>query len=60
MLLNRSGLVVVSGEAATLFGSGMAAFVHRVAPSLPLYAGAAALLGSALGIWWWAEREQTL
>jgi hypothetical protein len=36
------------------------AFVRRVAPSLPLYAGAAALLVSALGLWWWAERDVTL
>ena len=29
-------------------------------PSLPLYAGATALLATALGIWWWAERDATL
>jgi hypothetical protein len=27
---------------------------------VPLYAGAAALLVSALGIWWWAERDAAL
>ena len=45
MLLNRTGLV---------------SLVRRVAPSLPLYAGAAALLASALAVWWWAERDVTL
>src|SRR5262245_15961494 len=53
MLLNRSGLNAVSNDAVDLFSSGLVAFVHRVAPSLPLYAGAAALLASALGLWWW-------
>ena len=60
MLLHRSGLDAVSGGAVDLFGSGLVAFVHSVAPSLPLYAGAAALLVSALGLWWWAERDVTL
>jgi hypothetical protein len=35
-------------------------FVQRAAPSLPLYVGAAGLLASALGIWWWAERDAAL
>jgi anti-sigma factor RsiW len=60
MLLHRSGLDAVSGDAADLLGTGLVAFVRRVAPSLPLYAGAAALLVSALGLWWWAERDVTL
>jgi hypothetical protein len=42
-----------------LFGSGFVMFVHRVAPSVLLSAEAAALLVSALGIWWWAERDAT-
>ncbi len=57
MILNRSGLAAVSNEAVGLFGSGLLTFAGRVAPSLPLYAGAAALVATALGIWWWAERE---
>ena len=56
MLLNRSGLAAVSSDAADLFGSALVMLVRRVAPSLPVYVGAAALLASALGIWWWAER----
>jgi len=55
MVLNRSGLAAVSGDAVHLFGSGLATFADRVAPAVPLYAGAAALLATALGIWWWAE-----
>ncbi len=60
MLVHRSGLDTVSSDAANLVGSGFVAFVRRVAPSLPLYAGAAVLLASALGLWWWAERDAAL
>jgi anti-sigma factor RsiW len=60
MLLHRTGLASVSGDAVDVFGSGVVALAKRVAPSLPLYAGAAALLVSALGIWWWAERDAAL
>jgi hypothetical protein len=34
--------------------------VRRVAPSVPLYAGATALLLATLAIWWWAERDAAL
>ena len=60
MLLNRTGLVAVSSDAVDLLGTGLVSLVRRVAPSLPLYAGAAALLASALAVWWWAERDVTL
>ena len=60
MLLNRSGLTAVSSDAVDLFGSGMIALVRRVAPSVPLYAGATAVLASALALWWWAERDVTM
>jgi anti-sigma factor RsiW len=60
MLVHRAGLASVSGDAAAVFGTGFVSLARRVAPSLPLYVGAAALLGSALGIWWWAERDAAL
>ena len=60
MLLQRSGLATVSSDAVDLVGSGMMALVRRVAPSVPLYAGATAVLASALALWWWAERDVTL
>ena len=60
MLLNRAGLAGVSRDAVDLFGSGFVMVVRRVAPSVPLYAGAALLLVSALGVWWWAERDAAL
>ena len=60
MLLNRTGLAAVSNDAVDLMGTGLVTFARRVAPSLPLYAGAAAVLATALGIWWWAERDAAL
>src|SRR5262249_22020948 len=56
-VLQRSGLSAVSSDAVNLFGSGIVALAHRIAPSLPLYAAATAVLATALVLWWWAERE---
>ena len=56
ILLVRTGLVSVGGDAFHLIESAFVTAAHRVAPSLPTYTGAAALLGTALLIWWWAER----
>ena len=60
MLLHRTGLAAVSRDAIDLFRSRFVIVARRVAPSLPLYAGAALLLVSALGLWWWAERDAAL
>jgi hypothetical protein len=60
MVLNRTGLAAVSNDAAGMFGRGLVMLAQRVAPSVPLYAGAMALLATALGIWWWAERDAAL
>ena len=60
MLLHRTGLAAVSSDAVNVFGGAFVSLARRVAPSLPLYAGALALLISALGIWWWAERDAAL
>src|SRR4029077_15698849 len=40
MLAHRPGLSSVSGDAVTLFGAGFVSLARRVAPALPLYAGA--------------------
>ena len=60
LLIDRSGLTAVSGDLITLIESGGKALAQRVAPSLPVYAAAAAIVVTALGIWWWAERETAL
>ena len=58
--MSQTGLAAVSSDAVDLFGAGFATVARRVAPSVPLYAGATALLAMALGIWWWAERDASL
>jgi anti-sigma factor RsiW len=60
MLLDRSGLVVVSNDAVEMLGRGLVSFAQRVAPSVPVYAAATGVLVTALGIWWWAERDAPL
>jgi anti-sigma factor RsiW len=60
LLLNRSGLTAVSNDAVDMFASALVSFARRVTPSLPLYAGATAVLATALGVWWWAERDTAL
>ena len=56
VLLVRTGLISVSGDAFGLIGTGFVAVTQRVAPALRVYVSAAALLVTALLIWWWAER----
>ena len=56
MLFNRTGLAAVGNDAVDLLTSGLVMFTRRIAPSVPVYAGATALLLSAIGIWWWAEQ----
>jgi predicted anti-sigma-YlaC factor YlaD len=57
LLLRRTGLAAVGGDALDVFGRGLVTLAQRIAPSLPLYGGATALLVTALAIWWWAERD---
>jgi anti-sigma factor RsiW len=60
LLLHRTGLAAVSNDAVDLFGTALVTFARRVAPSLPLYGAATAVLVTALGIWWWAEKDAPL
>jgi anti-sigma factor RsiW len=57
IVMQQSGLAMVSSDAIELLGPGMLVFARRVAPALPLYGAATLLLGTALAVWWWAERE---
>ena len=57
LVMNRSGIVTVSNDAVTLIETFIVAVVGRVAPQLPLYAAATALLAATVGVWWWAERD---
>jgi anti-sigma factor RsiW len=60
MFINRSGLVSVSNDAVNVLSASFVSLAHRAAPSVPLYAGATALLATALGVWWWAEKDARL
>jgi predicted anti-sigma-YlaC factor YlaD len=60
LLIDRSGLTAISGDLLNLIESGGRALAQRVALSLPVYVAAAVLVVTALGIWWWAERETAL
>lgn len=60
ILLKRTGLVVVSNDALDVMTHGAVTLVQRVSPSLPLYGAAMALLATAIGVWWWAERDAAL
>jgi predicted anti-sigma-YlaC factor YlaD len=57
LVLDRSGFTALTRGTWTLVTGQFIGLAARVAPSLGLYAAAAALLGAALGLWWWAERE---
>jgi predicted anti-sigma-YlaC factor YlaD len=57
LVMNQSGMVIVSNDAVGLIEMFIAAVVRRIAPQLRLYAAATALLAATVGIWWWAERD---
>jgi predicted anti-sigma-YlaC factor YlaD len=59
LIVNQSGIVTVSNDAVGLIEMFMVAVVRRIAPELPLYAAATAVLATAVGVWWWAERDLT-
>jgi anti-sigma factor RsiW len=59
-LFNLGGLLSLVGSAWQV-ASGMGSTAARsAAPSLNTYIAAAALLASALGMWWWADRTLSL
>jgi predicted anti-sigma-YlaC factor YlaD len=59
LIVNQSGMLTFSNETFPLIQSAVATLARRVAPAVPLYAAAAALVGATVGIWWWAERDLT-
>jgi anti-sigma factor RsiW len=60
MLMDRSGLSAVTRDIVTLFGAEAMEAARRIAPALPLYAGAVALIATALAVWWWTERDTAI
>ena len=60
LLVDRSGVTAVSSDLLTLIEGGAVTLARRIAPAISLYVAAAALVLSAVTIWWWAERGTTL
>ena len=57
MIIDRSGLSAISRDIVNLFSEEFMTVARQMAPSATLYAGATALIATALAIWWWAERD---
>jgi hypothetical protein len=58
--LRGTGLSTLTADAMNVFNAGMLTTAQKVAPSLPLYAGATGLIVIALGVWWWASDSAAL
>jgi hypothetical protein len=57
VLLSQTGIGGLGQDTAGFVGTALSDLVRRAAPSLPLYLAASAIVGAALGVWWWAERD---
>jgi len=55
MVATASGLASVSADLVRVFLSATAAALVTIAPALPVYALASAVVVSWLIVWWWAE-----
>ena len=60
LLFNMGAALEVAASASRLLSSAGEDAVRRVAPAMGTYLAACALLLSALGMWWWAERPQSI
>lgn len=59
-MLNVGGVLAMAGSAWGLAAGMGSAVARNAAPSFNTYIAAAALLVSALGMWWWADRTLSL
>lgn len=53
---DASGLSALGGGSMSVVGAQMSGVARSVAPAVPGYLAAAALIGGVLLAWWWAER----
>jgi len=54
--MRRTGLALIVNDLGQVFETAATSLARRIAPALPVYAAATALLAGALVVWWWAER----
>jgi len=54
--VDASGLSALGGGSMAVVGAQISGVARSVAPSVPGYLAAAALMGGVLLAWWWAER----
>lgn len=54
--VDASGLSSIGSVTLGLVGSEVSGAARSIAPSVPGYIAAAALIGGVLLAWWWAER----
>ncbi len=59
-LVYASGLSAIVTDLVDLTGTAMVEVATRTMPALPLYGTAAALVTSALALWWWLEGNLTI
>lgn len=60
MVIDLSGLSVISSDVVDLFTVEVVSVARQMAPSVSLYVGATSLIATALAVWWWAERDATM
>ena len=54
--VDASGLTALGNGSIAILGTQLSGVARSVAPSVPGYLAAAALIGAVLLAWWWAER----
>jgi predicted anti-sigma-YlaC factor YlaD len=59
LVIDRTGIVTLSNDAVDMIAQATITLLRRIAPEVPLYAAATALIMAAVGVWWWAERDIT-
>jgi anti-sigma factor RsiW len=59
-LMNLSGVVAAADGAWAGLSTVSSQLAQRMVPAIDTYIAAAALLLTALGMWWWAERRVSL
>jgi anti-sigma factor RsiW len=60
LIFYTTGFDAIGNALIELVASAAAQLARQVAPSLPLYGAATALVATALGIWWWTERDMSV